>query len=339
MNSRIKINVRNLYIFLFCFLFLTFKLLGQDIQFTQFYAAPTYLNPAFTGANACSRLSTNYRDQWPSLPGTFVSYTLSYDHYVPSLSSGIGFLLTNDKAGSGNLRTTNYNLLYAYQLPIGRRWVARMGFQGAYAVRGIDFFKLVFGDQIAHGGTSTSVQPPSLEKVSYFDVSSGLLLYSGKDWFGFAAHHLNRPNQSLLDQESPLPVKYSFHAGTNFKVGDTKREQDQSISPAINYKAQGKFDQLDIGIYFNKTPMVWGMWYRGIPLFKAYKSGYANNDALALLLGLDLYRLRIGYSYDITISRLVSSTGGAHEVSLSYQFCDPKARKRKKRIVINCPKF
>lgn len=309
------------------------------MQFTQFYATPTYLNPAFTGANACSRLSTNYRDQWPSIPGKFVSYVLSYDHYVPSLNSGIGILLTNDKAGSGELRTTSYNLLYAYQLQFNRRWAARIGFQGTYAVRGINFFNLVFGDQIARGGTSTSVQPPPIGKVSYLDLSSGLLVHSAKHWFGFSAHHLNEPNQSLLGQESTLPLKYSFHAGTNLKVGSITKEQEQSISPAVNYKAQGKFDQVDIGLYFNKMPMVFGIWYRGIPLFKAYTPGYANNDAVALLVGLSHDRLRLGYSYDITISRLISDTGGAHEVSLSYQFCNPKNKKRRKRIVVNCPKF
>jgi hypothetical protein len=43
---------------------------AQDIQMTQFYANPLYLNPAFTGANADSRVATGLRNQWAGLPGT-----------------------------------------------------------------------------------------------------------------------------------------------------------------------------------------------------------------------------------------------------------------------------
>ncbi|MDG1036239.1 MAG: type IX secretion system membrane protein PorP/SprF, partial [Crocinitomicaceae bacterium] len=40
---------------------------AQDPQFTQFYANPIYLNPAFAGSNVCPRFSMNYRNEWPSL--------------------------------------------------------------------------------------------------------------------------------------------------------------------------------------------------------------------------------------------------------------------------------
>ena len=40
---------------------------AQDPQFTQFYANPLYLNPAFAGTARCPRLVMAYRNQWPSL--------------------------------------------------------------------------------------------------------------------------------------------------------------------------------------------------------------------------------------------------------------------------------
>ena len=80
------------------------------------------------------------------------------------------------------------------------------------------------------------------------------------------------------------------------------------------------------------------MWYRGLPGFKSYLPGYANNDAMAFLVGMQAPKLNIGYSYDITISKLTNLTKGAHEITLSFQICAIK-QKPTKRLTVSCPKF
>ncbi|HXB12127.1 MAG TPA: type IX secretion system membrane protein PorP/SprF, partial [Bacteroidia bacterium] len=75
------------------------KLYAQDPQFTQFYANPLYLNPAFAGSARCPRICMNFRDEWPAIPGTFVTYSASYDQHVDDLAGGIGLLVTQDQAG------------------------------------------------------------------------------------------------------------------------------------------------------------------------------------------------------------------------------------------------
>jgi type IX secretion system PorP/SprF family membrane protein len=318
------------------------KLNAQDMQFTQFYAVATYLNPAFTGANACSRLSTTYRNQWPSIPRGYVSYALSYDHYLIDYNSGIGALITQDRAGTGQLRTTSYSLLYAYEIRLTRKIGFRAGFQATGSSRTVNFHDLTFGDQLARDGAAVSVETPSLGNVLYFDVSTGGLIYSKKYWLGFSGHHLNQPNQSLIKGESPLPVKYSVHGGAKILLPNNKGldgKGEQAIFPAINYKAQNKFDQVDVGMYYENSPLIIGFWYRGIPVLKAYKEGYSNNDALSVLAGFTVERLRFGYSYDLTVSKLARSTGGAHEVSVIYQFCTLKKKKSRKKLVVPCPKF
>src|SRR5436190_1623336 len=98
---------------------------SQHYQFSQFYAAPTYLNPAFTGANVCSRASINYRNQWSGIPGTFTSYQASVDHTLKRYNSGIGLVLFNDRAGIGNLATTQVSLLYAYEAKLNKKFMGR----------------------------------------------------------------------------------------------------------------------------------------------------------------------------------------------------------------------
>jgi len=69
---------------------------AQDPQFTQFYANPIYLNPAFAGSNGCPRFAMNYRNQWPSLSGNYVTYSASYDQYFKNINGGIGVIGMHD---------------------------------------------------------------------------------------------------------------------------------------------------------------------------------------------------------------------------------------------------
>ncbi|WP_287060456.1 type IX secretion system membrane protein PorP/SprF, partial [Algoriphagus sp.] len=40
---------------------------AQDPQYSQYYAAPLYLNPAMAGGELTGRVGFNYRNQWPSI--------------------------------------------------------------------------------------------------------------------------------------------------------------------------------------------------------------------------------------------------------------------------------
>jgi hypothetical protein len=79
-----------------------------------------------------------------------------------------------------------------------------------------------------------------------------------------------------------------------------------------------------------------GMWYRGIPV-KVYKPERTNNDALIFLVGIVHKGISIGYSYDLTISKLTAASGGSHEVTVTYRV----KNKKKKRILkrLPCPEF
>lgn len=313
---------------------------AQHYQFSQFYAAPTYLNPAFTGANACSRVSLSYRDQWSAIPGSFITYQFSFDHFFSKINSGLGVQFFNDRTGYGGLNTSMYSLLYSYKLKLTRKHSLRFGLSAGGVQRSVNFNALLFGDQIARGGANSSIEQP-LQVRSYFDFSSGILLYSKKNWLGISGIHITQPNQALLIAgNSHLPREIRIHGGSKFYQYEVGARSDKKyFTAAFNYKFQSKFDQLDIGFYYTYKPMVMGLWYRGIPLLKAYQPGYSNHDALAILLGINWERFILGYSYDMTISRLTTSSGGAHELSISYQFCETKSKRKKSVIIVPCPKF
>jgi type IX secretion system PorP/SprF family membrane protein len=313
---------------------------AQDPQFSQFYASPLYLSPAFAGSTDGSRLVMNYRDQWPQIPGKFVTYAFSFDHYFPKITTGVGLLFLRDQAGTGRLSRTHVGIQYAFAIPINRKWQIRPGIHFSRVFQSLDFSRLVFGDQLSSGNSSTSVEIPPMEKVSYFDACASVMGYSEKKWIGVTVNHLLRPNESFsTDNESIVPIKVTIFGGIKVKMDKTKKRllNEENVTFSALYESQGKYDQLDLGVYYVKSPLLIGLWYRGIPLFKAYKKGYPNNDAIVLLAGLKIKNFTIGYSYDVTISWLRASTSGAHELSISMKV--NQAPRKKKSTEIPCPEF
>ena len=122
--------------------------------------------------------------------------------------------------------------------------------------------------------------------------------------------------------------------------GGRKTLNTSFFNVALHYKAQQKFDQLDLGLYYTREPFTFGVWYRGIPAIKSYE-GVLNNDALAIILGYKVidYNLNIGYSYDVTVSRLAANSAGSHEISLIYEIASKKKKRRSRRFFVPCAKF
>lgn len=322
-----------------------FLLDAQDTRFSQFYAAPLHSNPGFTGATIEHRFVLNYRNQWPSIPGGFEAIHASYEYNASDLNSGFGIIMSREEAGSFGLTTNLFALSYAYRFRLDRKTYLQPGLKLGFASRGIDFNKLVFNDQLENDNVTTADNDAFEEdQINYADISSGILLYSANYWVGAAFNHINKPNQTFLGDNSvsELPMKFTFQAGYKFRISSPviKRIAAKDVTAAIHYDAQGKFDQFDIGFYYNHKPMVFGFWYRGLPGIKS-EAGALNNDAIVLLLGYSLqnYNLRMGYSYDVTISRLASNTGGAHEFSIIYEVASQKEKRKSRRFIVPCAKF
>ncbi len=172
---------------------------AQDPQFTQFYANPVYLNPAFAGTARCPRICMNYRNQWPNLSGTYVTYSASYDQHVDAISGGIGLIVTQDDQARGTLKSTNASLVYSCLLPVTREFSIKAGLQAGFFQKSLDRTKLNFGDMIdARRGFvwNTNEIIPAQTKTN-LDFSAGILGHSKRCFVGFAAHHITKPDEGL----------------------------------------------------------------------------------------------------------------------------------------------
>ena len=299
------------------------KVIAQDAQFTQFYANRLYLNPAFAGSERCPRVALNYRNEWPALNGQFVTYSASYDQYSGHLQGGVGLLVTYDNAGQGTLFTMDAAAIYAHQINLGRKWSVRAAVQAGIHQKSLNWDKLVFGDQISSkfGNiyTTGEVQPGT---VLVPDFGAGLLIYSETIFGGYSAHHITQPNEGF-GGESILPMKHTAHAG--LIVPFNNDHHDSFISPNVVFQAKGDFRKINLGVFLEKGPAVVGLWYR-------------NRDAFIVLLGIHMEAWTIGYTYDVTTSKLsIQNSNGSHEISFGMKFpCKPTAKVFR---LVNCPSF
>ena len=306
---------------------------AQDPAFSQFYSNPLYLNPAFAGANnnGCPTATLNYRDQWPGIGRTYVTYSASYDQHVDALGGGLGIIIAQDKSGSGNLNTLHASLLYSYLLEVNRDFTVKAGFEASYRTLNLDWDNLTFGDMIdpTYGFIYNTDEDivNNANNVSFPDFSAGVLGYTKNMFFGVAAHHLTQPNQGFISV-SQLPRKYTAHIGGNFPIS-RYRNNVTTISPNFLYQKQQEFQQFNYGIYINRGPIVGGLWTR---------NSVKNFDSFILMFGLVQDAFKFGYSYDITISNLRNSnTLGAHE--LSFTLFMPCKNRSKSFNTISCPQF
>lgn len=306
----------------------SFEALAQDPTFTQFYANPIYLNPALAGSTGCPRIAMNYRNEWPQLTGNYITYSLAYDSYVKNISGGLGFIATHDQQGRGTISTTMVGAIYSYNLRVSRKFSMMFGARAAYYQKYLDWSKLTFGDMIdpRRGFIyQTGDVPRGNGKRGFFDASAGLVGYTEYFYFGVAAHHLNTPDESMILGTSKLPMRFTGHAGANIKLGRNKFSNSTSIMPNIIYQYQNGFQELNIGTYIKYENFTAGAWYR-------------NRDAFILCLGISTPKFKVGYSYDITVSKLGNGvSGGSHEVSLGFNFACKKKPKNFRKI--SCPSF
>jgi len=296
---------------------------AQDPAFSQFYANPSYLNPAMTAQSDPLRIAMNYRLRKLNSEANFKSFISSLEYQIPESNSGLALQLYSDDQGNGQLVDQRVSLIYAYSIKINRKWSVSAGLQATAVERSLDQSKLVFEDQLVDGqiGGSTAERLNEIDQHE-FNMSSGLYIQGPQLFGGFAIHHLNQNDREAEfgDYLFTSERKYTAHAG--YKIQG--KSKHVSISPNLIYQQQGGHKQFNLGNYVEIDQFTGGIWYSW-------------DQALIVLIGIQSKNFSFGYSVDLNTQAV--GGGMTHELSLSLKM----AKKYKKRNLphssTNCPKF
>ncbi|MEP6647205.1 MAG: PorP/SprF family type IX secretion system membrane protein [Saprospiraceae bacterium] len=305
------------------FLTIANSLEAQDPVFSQFYLSPLQLNPALSGLTEDPRFSANYRNQFSGFNNAYRTYALSYDQFFPGIKSGVGAWLLSDDAGDGILKTIKAAGIFSFKTDLTRTISAKMGIEAGVVQSTLNWNKLIFGDQIDEylGTVSPGGIPfpseetaPEKNKVIYPDLGVGLIIYGGTIYSGLSVRHLNRPDPDFLSINpslSPrLPMRWTLHGGASLPIFSHlfRKTRKVSFSPAVIAVLQGPFSQINAGATIDSDFLNFGIHYR-------VSSG--RSEALIGSIGLKTSKLRIGYSFDFTVSGFPLS-GGTHEIGIVY---------------------
>ena len=319
---------------------------AQDVFFSQPFATRLHTNPAFTGLVDDYSVTLGYRNQFPSLAGSFITGQLAADVRLNTKGQhhALGLLINQDRTGSVGYTRFEAGALYAYHTRLTPQLALSGGMRVSYGRQRVGYDNFVFGDQILEDG---SVAGPSAEALNfppanYLSLGTGAVLYTEQAWLSLAGQHLNQPDLGFRNQ-SALPISFNVSGGYKFfvvKPSTGVAVREVSFTPVAAYTRQGGSQRIETGAYFLASPVTLGAIYRNI---SAPGSVNAQN-VLAVVAGVQAGGLRVGYSYDVGLTQLSSDLGGAHELTLSLSAFDRLEnayRRLKKRVypTAPCPVF
>lgn len=307
-------RVKYLIIILLCILPLCASA-QTEANISQYYAAPTLINPAATGQTDFVRIRGGARLQWLGIenaPKTFMG-AADMPFKVGNSRVGVGAVVAQESIGLYS--SMDLGVQASYKL---KKWggVWSIGLQIGFrdqSFKGSEVY-LPDGDDY-HQGTDDAIPTSDIHGTA-FDGALGLWYEHPKFYAGLSCTHLMSPTITMNAEsssggsETSSDRKYVFQArrtlyftsGCNIPIKNTLFEVIPSLMVRSDFTTTDF--QLTGRVRYNK-------------LFTA-GLGYRYNDALSIMLGAEIKGIFIGYSYDYHLSDIAKASSGSHELVAGY---------------------
>ena len=260
------------------------------------------LNPAYAGSKEYMSSTLMYRKQWVGISGAPVTYSGTIHGLIKKTKLGFGAIIQQDKIGI--TKQTDFYLSLAYHLPVGAGKLA-VGIQGGFSNLSSEVVGLTYwdpGDPVYNYNKFSSLLP---------NVGMGIYYYRQMFYAGLSAPMILSYDKNYAlavssdHQVHHLVRRYFATAGAVFETSDQIK-----LKPSFLFRTEAKgHSQLDLNLNILINDLFW------------IGASYRTNSAVVALFEYQLNRkLRIGYSYDYTLTELKNYNSGSHEFMLGYDF-------------------
>ncbi len=285
---------------LFCLVFVKAKA-QIDTQFSQYWALPSYYNPAASGTTEKLNLLTSTRQQWVGLPGAPQAYLVSADMPLKFLKQRHGVGIVVNSQTEGLFSHLVLGAQYSFKIKLWNGTLS-LGVQLGMIDERFDGTKVEIPSSDYHQTVDDGIPSSELQGMA-FDMSFGVW-YTHK-WFyaGLSASHLTEPAYTFEDKyETYIGRSYYFIAGSNIPIKNTLYE----IQPSLMVKSTLKITQYELSCRVKYNKLFWaGLSYRW-------------KDAAIIMIGAEYKNFIAGYAYDYPVSAIAKTNSGSHEVFLGY---------------------
>jgi type IX secretion system PorP/SprF family membrane protein len=289
----------------------------QDGQISQYVFNGLYINPAYAGYKEQTNIHTFYRSQWTGFKGAPNTMSLAGDMVTNNGNVGLGVMLSSDNIGAQSNFSAYVN--YAYRIQVGQSEFSRLSFGLAAGIvqQGIDGEKL-------RGNDADTYIPVGKPTEAFPDARAGIFYSTPRVFAGLSADNLIASYVQKDNHSNSIPLPkinkhFYFTAGALFPVNDAWK-----FKPTILLKDNKQtFTSLDLNAFALLYETIWiGAFYRtAVPLYKKAHLDPALQKTNGLGVITELFvsdKLRIGYSFDYSLSDIRDYNYGSHEISIGF---------------------
>lgn len=283
----------------------------HDAQFSQYFMAMGYYNPAYAGTSGDLNLLGLHRQQWVGWKGGppksfFVTADMPFK--LGETNHGVGVVLFTESIGL--FQNTHIAGQYAYKHKLFGGTLS-IGLQLGIANQSFDGTKARPAGSDNPGSRADDSQsaadpaiPNSVEEAMAFDLNAGVYYTKKNFYLGVGAMHLTQPEIMLGENAyTYFASSYNLVSGYNIQLKNPLYE----LQPSVFLKSDTRTFQADITgrVVYNK------MFNGGL--------SWRVNESIVFLLGATFGNIRVGYAYDFPTSPILKGTHGSHELMVSYK--------------------
>lgn len=295
--------MKKLLYILGCYLISQFGFAQQDPQYTHYMYNMSVVNPAYaTAKQSVLDLGLLYRSQWVGAVGAPKTMT-AFGHMPVGKKLELGASVITDDIGDGAKKENNFYVDLAYVLQFEGSHRLSFGMKGGFTNMTTNFN----GFMLQSGNTATDEAFNKNINAFKPNIGVGAYYFTDKYYIGLSAPNLlptkhieERQGINALGSEA---IHMFATAGYVFTVSDMWKVKPAAMTKIV----KGAPLTLDVTanvLYNNKFEL---------------GAAYRLDDSVSGLMAINATKnLKIGYSYDHTLSNMGQFNSGTHEVFLLF---------------------
>jgi type IX secretion system PorP/SprF family membrane protein len=271
----------------------------QDPQFSQYMFNPLYINPGYAGSRGVMNGAIEFRKQWVGFDGAPTTMVFAVNSPSKRGKIGLGLEVINDQIGPKS--TTGGYIDYAYRIHCGK---GKLAF-GLGA--GLLSYKVNWAE-VSYKDGADGYDALSTVKITKPDFKFGVYFNNKNFFFGASFTHLNQEVYTVTQDSLKFTAKMVPHGFTT--IGRAFQLSDNILfSPSIMIRGVSGISttDVDINLNFRLKEVLW----LGVSL-------RSDKSLIAMAEYSITNHLKVGYSYDMTTSRLAHYQSGTHEIVLGF---------------------